>query len=283
MLNRLNLFLFTGLVAVFAGCGQQAIKNSIADPNVSTADTKDSDSSAADEHAHAPGAHGGNIISIGRDSYHAEAVFERGGDLKLYTLGQDETKVLEVNTQTLPAHVKADNESESVAITLHSDTQADDTEGKTSVFTGKVPEDLQGKSVSVTIPSIKIGADRYRIAFSSQVEAHGSEEMPSKVADDEEKSLYLTPGGKYTVADIEANGNVTASQKFRGFKAEHDLHPKGGDQICPVTLTKANPKCSWIVDGKTYEFCCPPCVDEFVKMAKENPGDMKEPDAYVKR
>ena len=50
-----------------------------------------------------------------------------------------------------------------------------------------------------------------------------------------------------------------------------------------MTLTKANPKCSWIVGGKSYEFCCPPCVDEFVKLAKSNPEKVKQPDQYVKR
>ena len=39
----------------------------------------------------------------------------------------------------------------------------------------------------------------------------------------------------------------------------------------------------WIVGGKPYEFCCPPCVDEFVKMAKETPGDIKEPETYKKK
>ena len=55
------------------------------------------------------------------------------------------------------------------------------------------------------------------------------------------------------------------------YKAEHDLKPKAGEKICPATLTKANPKFSWVIDGKTYEFCCPPCVDEFVALAKEKP------------
>lgn len=107
--------------------------------------------------------------------------------------------------------------------------------------------------------------------------------MPDPVGDDEERNLYLTPAGLYTEADIQANGNVTASQKFKGFKAKHELKPKSGDKICPVTMTKANPKCAWVVGGKTYEFCCPPCVDEFVKLAKENPNDVKEPGNYVKR
>ena len=92
-----------------------------------------------------------------------------------------------------------------------------------------------------------------------------------------EKALYLTPGGKYTEADIEANGSVTVSQKFKTFKSAHDMHPKPGDKICPITLTKANPKCTWVIGGKEYEFCCPPCVDEFVRMAKQEPEKIDEP------
>lgn len=45
---------------------------------------------AVSEHAHKPGDHGGIIVEIGRDNYHAEAVFEKGGVLRLYTLGKDE-------------------------------------------------------------------------------------------------------------------------------------------------------------------------------------------------
>lgn len=108
--------------------------------------------------------------------------------------------------------------------------------------------------------------------------------MPEKVADEAaEKTLYLTPAGKYTEADIEANGHATVSQKFKDFKSAHDLHPKAGDKICPITLTKANPKCTWVVGGKEYEFCCPPCVDEFVRLAKQEPEKIEDPGVYVKR
>ena len=92
----------------------------------------------------------------------------------------------------------------------------------------------------------------------------------------------MTAGGKYTDADIKANGGVTATQKFKGVPSSHDMFPKEGDRICPVTKTKANPKFTWIVDGKSYQFCCPPCVDEFVTMAKERPEEMKSPDDYIK-
>ncbi len=39
---------------------------------------------------------------------------------------------------------------------------------------------------------------------------------------------------------------------------------------------------SWIVGGKPYRFCCPPCVEEFVKNAKESPDALMDPESYVK-
>ena len=77
--------------------------------------------------------------------------------------------------------------------------------------------------------------------------------------------------------------NMTASQKFRGIAPSHDLKPKSGDKICPITLTKANPKFTWVVGGKPYEFCCPPCVEEFVKQAKEQPEEIKDPGDFIKK
>jgi hypothetical protein len=235
-----------------------------------------------EEHAHKPGAHGGILVEIGRDNYHAEAVFEKGGLLRLYTLGKDEAKVQEVESQTLTAYAKPEEGSESTPFTLPAVPQAGDAEGTTSQFVGRLPADLAGRKLEVTIPSIKIAGERFRLGFRSAGEAH-EEAMPAKVENQEERQLYLTPGGKYTEADIKANGGVTASEKFKGAMASHDLKPKRGDKLCPITLTKANPKFAWTVGGKVYEFCCPPCVDEFVKTAKEQPEEIKEPQAYLKQ
>jgi YHS domain-containing protein len=93
----------------------------------------------------------------------------------------------------------------------------------------------------------------------------------------------LTPGGRYTAADIEANGNMTASQKFKGIKSEHDMKPEVGDMLCPISGTKANSKFTWIIDGKPYEFCCPPCVDEFLASAKESMDPLPDPDSFIKK
>jgi hypothetical protein len=96
-----------------------------------------------------------------------------------------------------------------------------------------------------------------------------------------ERDLFLTPGGLYTVADISANGNTLPSEKYKGVSWPHDDDLKPGDKLCPVTDNKADPRCEWIVNGKRYEFCCTPCLDKFVKWAKQQPGRIKEPEAYI--
>jgi hypothetical protein len=238
--------------------------------------------STAGDHAHKPGTHGGLIVEIGRDNYHAEGVFEKGGKVRLYLLGNDEAKVQEVELQTLTAYAKAEAGTESSEFLLQPDRRDDDSAGKTSRFAGTLPKELQGKAVEVTVPSIRVAGERFRFSFSSAAEAH-VEGSPAGVEDEVGRKLYLTPGGAYTADDIKANGNVTAQQKYKDFKATHDNKPAAGEKICPVTLTKANPECTWVVGGKTYQFCCPPCIDEFVSTARENPALIREPQDYVKK
>ena len=105
--------------------------------------------------------------------------------------------------------------------------------------------------------------------------------MPPQVADAEEQNLYLSPAGGYSLEDIAANGTKLPSEKFRGFRAQHDIRPQPGDQLCPITRTKAHRECTWIVGGQAYEFCCPPCIAEFIRQAKEQPDDIRPPAAYV--
>lgn len=244
---------------------------------------KVSDSGTEEHHGHKPGAHGGIIVSLGRDSHHVEAIVTSTGELRLYTLANDESRVLDIEVQDLIAYVKPAGASDSTSVELKPQPQPGDAAGKSSLFVAKLPQDSIGKSVDVTVPNITIAGERFRLSFTTKIEAHGEEAVPQKISDEAERQLYLTPGGLYSQADIEANGNMTASQKFAGFKAAHDLQPKVGDKICPVTLTKANAKCTWTVGGKSYEFCCPPCVDEFVTLAKTRPEEIKEPEFFVKR
>lgn len=122
-------------------------------------------------------------------------------------------------------------------------------------------------------------------AAKSAAKKNGPQKPPAKAKRapaDPQAALFLTPGGRYTAADITANGRKTVAQKYPNFMAAHDAKPKPGDRVCPITDTKANPKLTWVVSGQTYQFCCPPCVVEFVKKAKTNPQSIKAPDAYIK-
>jgi hypothetical protein len=97
-----------------------------------------------------------------------------------------------------------------------------------------------------------------------------------------ERRLYQTPGGRYTAADIAINGGPLPWRRFRYIESHHDMHPQPGDRLCPVTGTRASPRFTWIVGGKAYQFCCPPCIDEFVRQAKQHPRTIRPPEQYVK-
>jgi hypothetical protein len=105
--------------------------------------------------------------------------------------------------------------------------------------------------------------------------------MPTPRSVAEQQELYLTPAGLYSRADIVANGNLTAAVKYRDFRARHDFNPQPGDRLCPVTRTKADPECCWTIGGREYQFCCPPCIDEFVRLARVRPDEIQLPEDYV--
>lgn len=262
-----------------------ASATSTAPASAATTDLDTTGEAESEGHGHKPGAHGGIIVSIGADSYHAEAVFQQGGVLKLFMLGQDESRIVEVDAQNLTAYFRAVDDTEAIPAELKPTPQEGDAVGQTSQFTAQVPVDLVGEALEVTVPNIRIAGERFRLGFTSKPAGHDAADagMPTAVSGAEERTLYLTPAGKYTQADIDANGGVTASVRFKGVASAHDLHPKAGDRICPVTLTKANPDFPWVINGQTYLFCCPPCVDEYVKMAKERPDELQPADSFVKQ
>ena len=197
-------------------------------------------------------------------------------------LGKDEARLQEVDAAELTAYVTPDGATEADTMTLRPEPQPGDAKGKTTRFVATLPKDLIGKAVRVTVNNVTVNGERFRVAFSNEAAAHPAGEMPAKKGTDEERSLFLTPGGLYTTADIAANGATVPTVKYKGVRAQHDDNPKPGDKICPISKTKANPKFTWVVGGKTYEFCCIPCIEEFVVLAKENPGEVKDPKDYVK-
>src|SRR5579884_2976021 len=108
MLRKVSAFSLLVLaavsVAIFVGCNDSQTEVPPAGGSNPPAQVKASVGAKEGEHGHKPGGHGGIIVEIGRDSYHAEAVFEKGGTLRLYTLGKDESRIQEVEEQTLTAY-----------------------------------------------------------------------------------------------------------------------------------------------------------------------------------
>ena len=293
LIVSVNVIVMSVAALILVGCEESSrvqptatkSPNSNLQVTPSTPSASNSIVTATGAHPHIPGTHGGIIVPIGADSYHAEAVVEKSGSLRLLLLGKDESRIQEVDIQPIKAYIKAVGETDSTSIELVATPQDGDGAGKTSQFVGQLPESVLGKPMDVTIPNLRIGDERFRVGFSTAVDINKAQHdstMPAGISTNEERDLYLTPGGKYTEADIKANGNLVASKKFKGMMSAHNMNPEAGDRICPVTLTKSNPKFTWVINGKPYEFCCPPCVDEYVRIAKEAPDQLKEPDQFIK-
>jgi hypothetical protein len=269
--------------AIFvAGCSQPSSQNTRGEDK---GPANKEQAKAEGDHGHKPGQHGGSIVEIGRDNYHAEAVFGDKGLIRLYMLAKDEAKIQEVEEQTLVAYAKAEGDTRGVEVKFEPKPRPDDAKGKTSVFEGTLPKSLRDKRVEVTVTTIRIEGGRFRFGFKNfREQQHGSAAMPAPLSNEKMKQLYATAKGKYTEADIKANGpGKTALDVYGNEMTEHDDNPQPGDKICPISMTKANPKITWVVSGKKYEFCCTPCINEFVKKAQEKPDQIKEPEDYVKK
>ncbi|MDA1249618.1 MAG: hypothetical protein O2820_10375 [Planctomycetota bacterium] len=235
------------------------------------------------EHGHIEGEFGGIIVPVGRDHYHAEILFVAGGQMRIYMRGKDEVNVVDIEEQTLNAFVRAKGLTESVEVSLLPDPQPGDKPGRSSQFSGHLPEDFATRQMLVTVPQITIDGERYRFHFMTEEPDAEHPSMPAKVTDTAEKELYLTTSGTYTASDIKANGSQTASSRYSGFQSNHNIQPQPGDRLCPVTKTRASNECSWIIAGRTYYFCCPPCIDEFVKQARANTTPLPPPDSFIKK
>lgn len=117
------------------------------------------------EHTHVAGVHGGTIVPIGADSYHAEALVDSDGKIRVFLLGKDETRIQEVEAQTLASYVKGQGQAQAVSVPLVPETQLGDGAGMTSQFVGELPKELRGQGLTVTIPNLPISGERFRVAF----------------------------------------------------------------------------------------------------------------------
>lgn len=116
------------------------------------------------DHAHAHGPHGGHIIELGGEDYHAELTFDAASrKLTVYLLESDVKTPLPVDAASLAVRLKIGEETQE--LTLAATPLEGETEGKASQFVlveGSVPEsikdeeDLHGQIV------VSFGGQQYR-------------------------------------------------------------------------------------------------------------------------
>lgn len=230
--------------------------------------------------------HSANVQAAG--DYHIEAQIDRQGRIVLYIYGAKEKQLFPIPVTASDAGMEASaviigDGSESLSVTAR--PVATDPPGMTSRFVAELGRTVETMQVGLSL-TIPIEGRSYRLQWRPEHLIPAAQladaSMPAAVGDAEAQKLFLTPGGLYTEADIKANGSQTATQKYGSQMSQHNAHPKPGDQLCPISETVANQKFSWIIGGKKYLFCCPPCIEEFVKRAKEKPTSIKKPESYVK-
>lgn len=236
------------------------------------------DHSAGDRHRLADGSEGGLITSVGANAFHIETILDQRASLSMYVLGTDAARLHPVPQQRATMYVKPQAGGPATAVLLESDPLEGDPAGMTTRLSAVLPEDLPATAWYIVVPGLEIAGQRYLVRVSMPRRPEAT--MPTPVADQRAAQLYLTPGGLYTEGDIAANGRQTAHQKYRAFQPQHDPHPAAGDRVCPITQTKASLQCGWIIGGQTYFFCCPPCIDEFLQLAKTDPDVILAADAY---
>lgn len=235
------------------------------------------------EHEHTESPHKGALAEWGDHEYHAEFVVDHDArEATVYVLDGDAQNAKPIRAGQLTVALA---EQPAVVFTLAATARDGDPPGTASRFVGRHDALATNKPFAGTI-SVEAAGKKYSGAFKERPHGGHAPEAPSSAGappTQREKDLFLKPGGVYTQADIEKNGGTVPSVKYRGVAFDHDDDLKPGDKLCPVTVNKADEKCSWWVNGKKYEFCCPPCLEKFVRQAKESPEKIKDPSEYVQK
>ena len=278
----MKTFIATATLAALlslAGCNKQ-------NP-ASTSKPSATSEKKTEAHAHGIGPNGGLVFELGK--YHAEFLVDHERkECTVHLLSSDETnpKPVKVDARDLmltTKEIKTPDGKIIPRIILKLQPRLDKSD--VTIFTGKD----QGFGNNVNFAGMVVGEIDGKPSmgeFKAEAEGHGH---PGSVAqagagkpNPKEVALFLTPGGIYSAADINQNGNIVPSVKFEGMSWLHDDDLKKGDKLCPVTDNKADAQCVWVVNGKKYEFCCTPCLEKFVNWAKNQPDKVKPPEAYIK-
>ncbi len=154
----LSRFVLMGLCLAFpwlSGCGGSQ--------PVRTFSSQD-DVEHAEEHAHDHGPHGGHVVELGGEDYHAEVVFDAATrKLTVYLLGADLKTPLPVEAENLAARLKIGEQTQEFL--LAAAPQEGEEGGKSSRFTqaeGSLPESIQDAEDLHGEVVVSFGGTQYR-------------------------------------------------------------------------------------------------------------------------
>lgn len=236
--------------------------------------------SPSDMHEHPPALHSGQVVTFkaGSAHYHVEFVVEPTGRVRVYPLDESATRPLAVEAQPLVLSVQGPAAGEPTPLMLRpvAGTEAN---GTTTEFVGRLPARAVSGRLTVRFTEFRVGGERYRFEF--VWDSPVGEDTFRDAFRDEQRRIFLSAGGKYLDSDIRDNGGLSADATFAALAPTHDHAPKPGDRVCPVSGFKAEPSITWVVGRERYVFCCQPCIDEFVLLAKEKPDDVRPAVSYV--
>jgi len=232
------------------------------------------------KHPHEKGPHGGMVIAIdkGASHHHGEVLVEEDGRIHLYLSGDQADQPVEVSHQLLIAQAKHASDENPTSLIFRPETKPDATTKRTSHFVGRFNPEMMGGHLSVSVARLEIDGEEVSFQFELPDRHDGKRRAAELV-----RSVVLTPKGQYTWADTEAEKQGVPTEKYRELKVIHDMRPKPGDRLCPVTRAKAAPRIQWQVDGRTYLFCCPPCIVDFIEAARASIKPMIAPEQLVKK
>jgi hypothetical protein len=235
----------------------------------------------ADSHGHPPSPHSGQVVTFkaGATHYHVEFVVEPTGRVRVYPLDETATKPLSVDAQPLVLSVEGAADGEPTSVMLRPVTEPEPA-SRTTQFVGRLPARAIRGRLTVRFTEFKVSGERYRFEF--VWDSPVGEEAFRAAYRDEQRAIFGSPAGKYLAADIRDNGGLSAGEKYPAAVPTHDHAPRPGDRLCPVSRFKADRAITWVVGGEKYVFCCQPCIDEFVLLAKEQPDEVRPAGEYVR-
>jgi hypothetical protein len=141
------------LLGITSGCSETPPKGKPADGKP-VAKSSGAAAHDHDEHGHpSAGPHGGHLIELGKEEYHAEIVHDDdAGTVTIYILDQDAKDAVAIDAEELRINLKHDGKGEQ--FTLTADPQKEDAKGKASRFVSKdkeLSEDLDHKGANARL------------------------------------------------------------------------------------------------------------------------------------